>query len=169
MVLSLAVVGAAIAVFVLLLPKTSHPKVTPVAYLPAARALAHESSLPIFAPDPLPAGWQPNYIRIGSAPDALHVGFVLNAKRFARLDESAEPDAAFYRDSYVSQAAGSPPVVDAAEVPPAGFEVRRRGSQVALLRRLPGGGVLTISDGGTASGASLSELVALARNLREQG
>jgi hypothetical protein len=169
MVLSLAVVGAAIVAFVLLLPKTSHPRVTPVPYLPAARALAHESSLPIFAPDPLPPGWQPNYVRIGGDPDALHVGFVLRAKRFARLDETAKADAAFYRDSYVSPNAGSPSAADQAAGPPAGFEVRRSGSHVALLRRLPGGGVVTISDGGTSSGASLPELVGLARSLREQG
>ena len=51
---------------------------------------------------------------------------------------------------------------------PAGFEVRRSGTHVALLRHLTGGGVLTISDGGTNSGAKLPELAALARSLREQ-
>ncbi len=51
---------------------------------------------------------------------------------------------------------------------PAGFEVRHSGDHVALLRHLAGGGVLTISDGGTSTGASLSELATLARSLREQ-
>ncbi len=161
MVLSLLVVGAAIGVFVLLLPRSPHAKVTTVPYLPAAQALAKDSSLPILVPDPLPAGWQSNFVRIASSPDALHIGFVMSAKHFARLDESAEPDAAFFRDAYVPSAAATS--VNA----PAGFEVRRSGTHVALLKHLSGGAVLTISDGGTKSGASLAELVSLAASLRE--
>jgi len=168
MVLSLAVVGAAIAVFVVLLPKTAHQKVTVVGYLPAAQALAKESTLPVLVPQPLPSGWQSNYVRIDGAPDGLHVGFVLNSKRFARLDETAKPNAAYYRDSYVNPSATPARAGDAAAGVPAGFEVRRSGTHVALLRHLTGGGVLTISDGGTSSGASLPELVTLARSLREQ-
>jgi hypothetical protein len=168
MVLSLAVVGAAIALFVLLLPKTPHQKVTEVDYLPAAQALAKESALPVLVPQPLPGGWQSSYVRIDSAPDGLHVGFVLNSKNFARLDETAKPSAAFYRDSYVNPSATPQLPSDAAAGLPAGFEVRRSGTHVALLRHLTGGGVLTISDGGTSSGAGLPQLVTLARSLREQ-
>ncbi len=168
MVLSLVVVGGAIVVFVLLLPKTAHQKVSPVAYLPVAQALAKESALPILVPQPLPGGWQANYVRIDSAPDGLHVGFVLDSKRFARLDETAKPTAAFYRDSYVNPSPTPAQPSDAAAGVPAGFEVRRSGTHVALLRHLTGGGVLTVSDGGTSSGASLSELATLARSLREQ-
>ena len=51
---------------------------------------------------------------------------------------------------------------------PSGFEVRRSGKHVALLKHLTGGGVLTISDGQTKGGASLAELGSLARGLREQ-
>ncbi len=168
MVLSLAVVGAAIALFVVLLPKTAHQKVTPVEYLPAAQALAKESTLPILVPQPLPSGWQSTYVRIDGAPDGLHVGFVLDSKRFARLDETAKPTPAYYRDSYVNPSATPARPADAAAHVPAGFEVRHSGSHVALLRHLSGGGVLTISDGGTSSGAGLPELAALARSLREQ-
>lgn len=168
MVLSLVVVGGAIAVFVLLLPKTAHQKVTEVDYLPAAQALAKQSALPVLVPQPLPSGWQSSYVRIDSAPDGLHVGFVLGSKRFARLDETAKPTAAFYRDSYVNPTATPPVASDAASGVPAGFEVRRSGAHVALLRHLAGGAVLTISDGGTSSGASLPELAVLARSLREQ-
>ena len=166
MVLSLIVVGGAIGIFVLLLPKSPHAKVTTVAYLPAAQALAKESSLPVLVPDPSPVGWQSNYVRIGNAPDALHIGFVLSEKRFARLDETAKPDAAFFRDSYVPVGGPAPASASPTERPPAGFEVRRSGAHVALLRQLSGGAVLTISDGGTTSGASLSELVSLAKSLR---
>jgi hypothetical protein len=168
MVLSLAVVGAAIAVFVLLLPKTAHQKVTPVAYLPAAQALAKESSLPVLVPQPLPTGWQSSYVRIASAPDGLHVGFVLDSKRFARLDETAQPSATFYKDSYVNPVATPAQPADSAAGVPSGFEVRHSGTHVALVRHLDGGGVLTISDGGTSTGASLPELATLARSLREQ-
>jgi len=166
MVISLAVVFAGIGVFVLLLPKSPHAKVNEVPYLPAAKSLARDSSLPILVPDPLPAGWQSNYVRVGPA-DALHIGFVLDAKRFARLDETANPDAAFYRDAHVpsDRASGTPAV---SEQPPEGFEVRRDGGHVALVKSLRGGGVLVISDGGTASSASQSELVTLAKSLREQ-
>ncbi len=167
MVLSLLVVGAAIAFFVILLPKTPHQKVTPVPYLPAAGVLARTSSLPILVPDPLPAGWQSNYVRVGGAPDSLHVGFVLDSRRFARLDETARADSAFYSDSHVGQSRPGAAPSDPTERPPAGFEIRRSGSHVALLRHLPGGGVLTLSDGGTSSGASLAELVTLARSLHE--
>jgi hypothetical protein len=167
MVLSLAVVGGAIAVFVLLLPKTAHQKVTPVPFLPAAQALAKETTLPVLVPQPLPSGWQPNYVRVDSAPNGLHIGFVLDSKRFARLDETAQPSAAFYRDSYVNPNPTPALPTDAAMVP-AGFEVRRSGSHVALVRQLAGGAVLTLSDGGTSSGANLAELASLARSLREQ-
>jgi hypothetical protein len=168
MVLSLAVVGGAIALFVLLLPKTAHQKVTEVDYLPAAQALAKDSTLPVLVPQPLPSGWQSSYVRIDSAPDGLHVGFVLGSKRFARLDETAQPTASFYRDSYVNPSATAPRAPDAAAGVPPGFQVRHSGTHVALLRHLAGGGVLTISDGGTSSGARLPELETLARSLREQ-
>ncbi len=161
MFLSLAVVGAAIAIFVLLLPKTPHQKVNPVEYLPAAQSLARDAKLPVFVPQPLPAGWQATYVRLNGAPEALHVGFVLDTERFARLDETAKPDAAFYKDSYV-------PVTPSDEPGLAGFEVRRSGEHVALVKQLAGGAVLTISDGGTSSGASLRELVSLAKSLRQQ-
>jgi hypothetical protein len=168
MVLSLGVVGAAVAIFVVLLPKTAHQKVTPVSYLPAAQALAKESPLPILVPQPLPAGWQANYVRIDNAPDGLHVGFVLNSKRFAQLDETAKPSAAFYKSAYVNPNATPSQPQDAGAGVPAGFEVRHSGKHVALLRHLNGGGVLTISDGQTNGGASLAELASLARSLREQ-
>ncbi len=166
MVLSLAVVFAAIGLFVLLLPKSPHAKVNEVAYLPAAKSLAHDSSLPIFVPDPLPKGWQSNYVRIGPG-DALHIGFVLDAKRFARLDETANPDAAFFEDAHVPSARSTGLQSSAGNVP-AGFELRHDGDHVALVKTLSGGGVLVISDGGTASSASQSELVTLAESLREQ-
>jgi hypothetical protein len=162
MVISLAVVGAAIGIFVLLLPRSPHAKVNPVAFLPAARELARDTTLPIYAPDPLPAGWQANYIRFSNAPDGIHIGFVLDSKRFARLDESLKPDAAFYTASHV-------PTQKAAEPSPlAGYELRRSGSHMALVKQFPGGGVLTISDGATASSASLSELVSLTKSLQLQ-
>jgi Protein of unknown function (DUF4245) len=162
MVISLGVVGAAILIFVLLLPKSPHAKVTPVAYLPAAQELARDTTLPIYAPQPLPAGWQANYIRFSNAPDGIHIGFVLDAKRFARLDESANPDAAFYADSHV------PAKVAADPSPLAGYQLRRGGGHVALVKHFSEGGVLVISDGGTSSSASLSELVTVAKSLRVQ-
>jgi hypothetical protein len=168
MLLSLGVVGAAIAIFVLLLPKTAHQKVTPVSYLPAAEALAKESPLPILVPQPLPEGWQANYVRIDNAPDGLHVGFVLDSKRFAQLDETAMPSDAFYKSAYVNPTPTPAQPADANAGLPAGFEVRRSGKHVAILRHLAGGGVLTISDGATSSGASLAELATLARSLRLQ-
>jgi hypothetical protein len=164
MLLSLAVVGAAIAIFVLLLPKTPHQKVHPVEYLPAAQSLARDAKLPVLVPQPLPPGWQANYVRLSGAPEAIHVGFVLDAKRFARLDESASPDAAFYKSSFVPETKSNEP----GDVGIAGFEVRRAGGHVALVKQLAAGAVLTISDGGTSTGASLPELVSLAKSLREQ-
>jgi hypothetical protein len=166
MILSLLVVGAAIGIFFLLLPRSSHQKVNPVEYLPTARALANDTSLQVYVPDPAPSGWMANYVRVGPGPAALHIGFVLSAERFARLDETATPDAAFYADAKVNPGAGAG---DAAGVAvPAGFEVHREGKHVALLRRLPGGGVLLLSDGGGASGASLPELASLAGSLKLQ-
>jgi hypothetical protein len=166
MVLSLLVVGAAIGVFLLLLPRSQHQKVTPVEYLPTARALAHDTSLPVYVPDPPPPGWVANYVRVGPGPAALHVGFVLSAKRFARLDETAKPDSGFYDDANVDPSTS--PVDPAGISLPAGFELHRSGSHAALLRHLPGGGVLMISDGGTSSGATLPELADLARSLKLQ-
>jgi hypothetical protein len=166
MVLSLAVIGVAIGLFVLLLPKAPHQKVTPVEFLPAAKALAQDSTLPIYVPAPLPKGWQANYIRVGPA-DSLHVGFVLDSKRFARLDETATPNAAFYKDATVRPTSGGATDADKAVNVPAGFEIRRQGSHVALVRELPGGGVLALSDGAVSTGASLPELATLAGSLSE--
>ncbi len=169
MVLSLAVVGAAIAVFILLLPKSHHAKVTPVEYLPAARALAKQTAMPVYAPEPLPSGWQANYIRIAAAPNALHIGFVYRASDFARLDQSQHPDEKFYKDAYVPSTRASQATVTALKTPPPpGFEVRQAGGHVALVRSLPAGAVLTISDGGTSGGANLAQLVTIARSLKQQ-
>ncbi len=164
MLLSLIVVGLAVGAFFILLPRSQHEKVRPVDYLPAARAVATDGRLPVYAPQPLPAGWQSNYARIGSSPDALHLGFVFDSDRFAQLDESAAPDVAFY------EAANADPTkvsTDTGGVAlPAGFTVLRDGSHVALLKKLTDGAVITISDGGKANGASLAEMAALARNLQ---
>jgi hypothetical protein len=162
MLISLLVVGVAVGLFVVLLPKTPHAKVTPVEYLPAARELAGDTTLPIYAPQPLPAGWQASYIRFGEAPDAIHIGFVLKADKFARLDESLKPDAAFYTSSHVptQKAAGPSPL--------AGYELRRDGGHVALVKYFSNGSVLTMSDGGTASSASLAQLVSLTKSLQLQ-
>ena len=52
------------------------------------------------------------------------------------------------------------------------YEVRRAGSgdeaTLALVRQLPGGGLLTLSNGGSGNGATLDELTAVAASLREQ-
>jgi hypothetical protein len=166
MVLSLAVVGAAIGLFVLLLPKTPHQKVTAVAFVPTAQALAADTKRPILVPQPLPTGWQANYVRVGVG-DSLHVGFVLNAKRFAQLDETDRPDGAFYADAKVRPTPGGATSADLATNPPDGYQIRRQGAHVALVHPLAGGGVVTISDGGASTGASLPELVTLARSLRQ--
>ena len=168
MVLSLLVVGAAIGLFVVLLPKTPHAKVTQVDYLTTARAVASDTKLPIMVPSPLPAGWQSNYVRVGVA-DSLHIGFVLNANTFAQLDETADPNAAFYADAKVRPTPGGATAADTATAAaaPAGYLVRRQGGHVALVRQLSGGGILTISDGGTSSGANLSQLVTLAKSVRQ--
>jgi hypothetical protein len=162
MLISLVVVFAAVGLFVVLLPKSPHAKVMEVEYLPASRQLARDTTLPIYAPQPLPAGWQANYIRFSNAPDGIHIGFVLKAEKFARLDESLKPDAAFYAASHV-------PTQKAAEPSPvAGYELRKAGGHYAMVRQFSGGGVLTISDGGTLSAASLSELVTIVKSLQLQ-
>jgi hypothetical protein len=166
MVLSLAVVGAAIGLFVFLLPKSPHQKVTPVEFLPTAQAIAADTKTPVLAPQPLPAGWQANYVRVG-AGDSFHVGLVLNAKRFAQLDETAAPNPAFYSAAKVPSTPGGATTADLSTNPPDGYQIRREGAHVALVHSLPGGGVLTISDGATSTGASLPELVTLARSLRQ--
>jgi Protein of unknown function (DUF4245) len=166
MVLSLAVVGAAIGLFVFLLPKTPHQKVTPVEFLPTAQAIAADTKTPVLAPQPVPDGWQANYVRVG-AGDSFHVGFVLDAKRFAQLDETGAPNAAFYSAAKVPLKSGGATAADLATNPPAGYQIRREGSHVALVHPLAGGGVLTLSDGGTSTGASLPELVTLARSMRQ--
>ena len=164
MLLSLIVVGLAVGAFFVLLPQNAHDKVFPVDYLPAARALATDSPLPVYVPQPLPDKWQANYVRIGSGPDALHVGFVYDSERFAQLDESAAPDVAFYEAANVDPAKVSTDTGGVAI--PAGFTLLRDGSHVALLKKLPDGGVLTISDGGKANAATLTEIAGLARNLQ---
>jgi hypothetical protein len=164
MVLSLLVVGVVIGIFFALLPRSAHEKVRPVDYLSPARVIAGDNQFPVAVPQPLPTGWQANYARIGSGPDSLHIGFVLNADRFAQLDSTGTPSAAFYADAHVKPTAVSTDT--GGVVVPAGFTVLRDGGHVALLQKLAGGGVLTLSDGATSSGASLAQLVDLARSLR---
>ena len=135
MVLSLGVVGAAIAIFVAAAAEDRPPEGDArSATYPRPRRWPRRAPLPILVPQPLPAGWQANYVRIDNAPDGLHVGFVLDSKRFARLDETAKPSAAFYKSAYVNPSATRPQPQDASAGVPAGFEVRRSGKHVALLQ-----------------------------------
>jgi hypothetical protein len=168
MVLSLAVILAGVVGFVALQPKHDHDPVPVVDYKPEVALLSRNAPYPVFIPDPLPPGWQVNYARIATAGTAqLHMGFVLDRKRFAQLDETDRAEQGF---------------LDAAKVPaqPAGtvtaagqtYEVRRDGtgpgSTVALVRNLPDGALLTLSNGGIDNAASVEELTSLAAALRPQ-
>jgi hypothetical protein len=91
---------------------------------------------------------------------------VKDRKRFAQLDETDQPTDRFFSEANVPSAPSG--TVQVAGVT---YEVRRSGgdpAHVALFRTLPGGAVLTLSDGGTENGASYDELVAFAASLKEQ-
>ncbi len=168
MVLSLGVILAGVLVFVALQPKNDHDPIPAVDYRPQVDQLRNSAPYAVVIPDPVPAGWEVNYTRVSTTPAAeLHMGLVLQRKRFAQLDETNQPTQNFFADAKVpAEAAGSVPINGAT------YEIRRSGSgdeqQVALVRRLPGGAVVTLSNGATANGASYDELVALASSLREQ-
>jgi hypothetical protein len=168
MVLSLGVILGAVLLFVALQPKHAHNPVPVVDYQPQVDLLAHSASFPVLAPDPVPAGWQVNYARIATdGPNELHMGLVKDQKRFAQLDETDRPNQGF---------------LDAAKVPgtPAGtvsaggevYQVRQDGTgpdgTVALVRQLPRGALLTLSNGGAGNGVTMDELVALAGSLKVQ-
>lgn len=164
MVLSLGVILAGVLVFVALQPKNDQDPIPAVDYRPQVDLLRNSAPYPVVIPDPLPAGWEVNYTRVSSRPAAeLHMGLVLQRKRFARLDETNAPADAFFADAKVPQR-----VEGTVTVAGAAYEIRREGDRVGLVRRLPSGAVVTLSDGGVESGASYDELVALAGSLREQ-
>jgi hypothetical protein len=169
MLLSLGVILAGVLLFVALQPK-SHPNPIPaVDYRSQVDILRNSARYPVVVPDPVPSGWEVNYARIGTAgATELHMGLVRERKRFAQLDETDQPGSRFYADAKV-------PAEPDGTVSAGGavYEVRRSGgtggtSHTALVRKLPSGAVLTLSDGGTEGGATYDELVALAGSLREQ-
>lgn len=171
MVLSLGVIMIGVLAFVALLPDDSENRnpVPVVDYQSQIELLKRSASFPFLAPEPVPAGWQVNYARIASAgATELHMGFVLERTRFARLDETSEPTADTFAASKVPPTAAGTVTINGAV-----WEIRRSDgtdglSRVALVRTLPGGAVATLADGGTSTGASYEELVALAGSLREQ-
>jgi hypothetical protein len=168
MLLSLGVILAGVLVFVALQPKNDQNPVPAVDYRPQVDILRNSARYPVVIPDPVPPGWDVNYARIATAGAAeLHLGLVLDRKRFAQLDETDRPGSAFFSGAEVPSESSGTVTAGAAS-----YEVRRSGSgdnaHVALVRPLPNGAVVTLSDGGSENGASFDELVALAGSLREQ-
>lgn len=163
MLLSLGVIVAGVLVFVALQPKNDHNPVPMVDYRSQVELLRHSATTAVTVPDPVPAGWDVNYTRVGTdGATELHMGLVRNRERFAQLDETTRPGQSFYTDAKVpAQAAGS---VSAAGMV---YEVRRSDGHAGLVRQVAGGGVVTLSDGGGDNGATYDELVALAGSLRD--
>jgi hypothetical protein len=163
MLLSLGVIVAGVLIFVALQPKNDHNPVPAVDYRAQVELLRRSAATAVVVPEPLPAGWDVNYTRIGSAgATELHMGLVRDRKRFAQLDETNRPTPSFFTDAKLpAQAAGS------ANAGGVTYEVRRADGHVALVRQVAGGGVVTLSDGGGDNGATYDELVALAASLRD--
>jgi len=168
MLLSVGVILAGVLIFVALQPKDDGNPIPRVDYRPQVDLLRNSAPYAVVIPDPLPAGWEVNYTRISATPAAeLHMGLVLQRDRFAQLDETNRPTPTYFADAKVpEQPAGTVDVAGAT------YEVRRTGSgadeRVGLIRRLPNGAVLTLTDGGSSNGATYDELLALAASLREQ-
>jgi hypothetical protein len=168
MLLSLGVILAGVLVFVALQPKNHTNPIPAVDWKPQVDILRNSARYPVVTPDPVPAGWEVNYARISNTGSTeLHLGLVKDRKRFAQLDETDQPNDRFFTEAKVPAASSG--TVQVAGVT---YEVRRAGSgdsaHAALLRTLPGGAVVTLSDGGTENGATYDELVAFAASLKEQ-
>ncbi len=170
MVLSLAVLLALILAFVALLPRRHHDRVRAVDYTEQVRLLAGRAGFPVEAPARLPAGVQPNFARSSLRPAALHLGLVIDGVRFARLDESSTPDAGFLADAAVGPATSETVSVGGRQ-----YAVHRDattgkesqpGTGEALVRQLPGGALLTLSDGGGSGRATRADLLAIAATLQ---
>jgi hypothetical protein len=168
MLLSLGVILAGVLVFVALQPKNHQNPIPAVDWKPQVDILRNSAKYPVVIPDPVPAGWEVNYARIGNTgATELHLGLVKDRKRFAQLDETDQPSPRFFSDGNVPPTAAGTVTINGVS-----YEVRRNGTgsdaHAALVRSLSGGATLTLSDGGTESGASYDELVALAGSLRDQ-
>lgn len=164
MVLSLGVIMAGVLLFVFLQPKNHATPIPSVDWQPQVDILRNSARYPVVVPDPLPAGWVVNYSRIGNVgTDELHLGLVRDRKRFAQLDETNQPSDRFYSDAKVPGPADGTVTAGGAT-----YQVRRAGGHVALVRMLPQGAAMSLSDGGTDIGATYDDLVALAGSLKEQ-
>jgi hypothetical protein len=170
MLLSLGVIVIGVLGFVVLQPDNDQGDPVPsVDYRAQIELLRRSASFPFLSPDPVPPGWQVNYARIGTAgATELHMGFVLDKKRFAQLDETDRPTRATFEAAKIPPTPSGTVTVNGAV-----WEVRRGDgsnglARAALVRTLPSGAVATLADGGNSSGASYDELVALAGSLREQ-
>ncbi len=170
MVLSLALLLALILGFVALLPRHHHDRVRAVDYSEQVQLLAGRAPFPVEAPARLPAGVQPNFARSSLDPAALHIGLVIDGSRFARLDEAKAPDAAF-----LAEAAVGPPTRETVTAGGRQYSVHRDatggkesqpGSGEALVRQLPGGALLTLSDGGGSGRATRADLLGIAATLQ---
>jgi len=170
MVLSLALLLALVIGFVALLPRHKQQRVRAVDYTEQVQLLAARARFPVDAPAGLPGTIQPNFARTSLDPAQLHIGLVIEGTRFARLDESAAPGPEFLAEATVGPATGE--TVQAGgqqyavhrDASPTGAHAPGPGE--ALVRQLPGGALLTISDGGAKSAATRADLLAIAGTLK---
>lgn len=168
MALSLGVIVAIVAAFVLLQPRRHYDARKPVPVdtysgeVRAAQRLARPATL--LAPGRLPAGWTATSVTASAAPTAggrfsFHVGYVTPSVRYAHLEVGDGP-----ADALVGAAVGASSVLAAAL--PVGSQtwVERSGTEGLALTRTEAG-VTYVVAGAAKGGAGIDELTFLAGSL----
>lgn len=108
MVRSLALVGAAVAVLLVLVPRPDRPIEQPVDVAQTAAQAGVDADFPLVVPD-VPAGWRATAARAGTdGPEAIwtwHVGYVTGAGEYAGLEVAREVTPGWLREQ---TSAGTP-------------------------------------------------------------
>ena len=160
MLRSLLVIGAIMAVLVLIFPR-AQPEVRPVDVTATAQQVEQSTGWPITAPRDLPEGWVPTraqYLRSTDGLMSWQAAYQTPAGDFAALHQTIDAT-----DTWVAAQVNRSPRVGQAEVDGAAWERYDREGKVqrSLVRRGGSGEVTTVVTGT----ASFEELELLVRSL----
>ncbi|MFF3553052.1 DUF4245 domain-containing protein [Streptomyces tsukubensis] len=91
MVLSMAVIGAVVAVIYLFLPHDDTDRTKPVDYRIELVTAQRAAPYPVMAPEGLPQGWKPTSVRYDrDAGAAWHLGFLDPDREYVSIEQSTQ-------------------------------------------------------------------------------
>lgn len=158
MVLSMAVIGAVVAVIYVFVPHGGTDPVRPVGYRVELGQARRAAPYPVAAPAGLPGGWRATSVRYdGSDPKNAHwhLGFIDPENQYAAVEQSNGDSAQFILDTTQSSAPAGSQAVSGAT-----WQRYDGGRYRALVERRAGATTVVL---GTAPYSQLAQLAAALR------